>query len=137
MIYDQIDWGVVKMKHISWRMRFRSMLNNGSGSLEEVQVKDHHECEMGKWLYSIGFDRYGKEPMFKVLDDSHRMVHRLASKCYTEFSNGQTIEALQSMNDVIKESDKLMELIDEFKIRIESKNEEKRKLSTHPHSFMV
>lgn len=121
MIYDQIDWGVVKMKHLSWRMRFRSMLNNGSGKLEEIQVKDYHECDMGKWLYSVGIERYGSEPAFKILEESHKHVHSTASKCYTAFAEHNPTVAAIFMSEVIKQSDKLMLLIDEFKADVEDK----------------
>ena len=137
MIYDQIDWGVVKMKHLSWRMRFRSMLNGGSGKLEEIQVKDHKECEMGKWLFSVGTEKYGRDSAFKLLAEKHHELHRLAGTCYTYFADNNFKKANETMNEVLTVSDELMNLIDEFKAHVEKPLGYEKEFSTKPHIVTI
>lgn len=121
MIYDQIDWEVIKMQHITWRMRFRSMLNSGSGKLEEIQVKDHTQCDMGKWMHSTGIARYGEDPAFKILLDRHKEFHDVAAKGYNAYTERNLNEANHYLNDVTKISDDMLQLIDVFKAYLEKK----------------
>lgn len=122
MIYDQIDWEVIKMQHITWRMRFRSMLNSGSGKLEEIQVKDHTQCDMGKWMHSTGIKRYGDDPAFKILLDRHKEFHDVAAKGYNAYSDRNLSEANHYLSDVTKISDDMLQLIDVFKVYLEKKS---------------
>lgn len=115
MVTNQIDWEVIKMQHITWRMKFRSMISSGTGKLDEIQVKDHTQCDMGKWMHSVGVSRYGNDQAFKILLDRHKEFHEVASLGFNAFKNNNITEANNFSQEITVISNDMLELIDVFK----------------------
>ncbi|NUQ82087.1 MAG: bacteriohemerythrin [Bacteroidetes bacterium] len=111
-----LDWEQLKMAHLVWRINFRSMLSGGSGKLESIQVKDHTQCEMGKWLHGEGMAKYASNPMFMDLVAYHKGFHEMAAKAYGHYISKETHEANECLAKITDHSNTLMEIIDQFKV---------------------
>lgn len=72
----RFDIGRVKSLHLAWVSKLESLLK-GFSTLRPEQVKDHHQCDFGKWYDTTGL-RELKE--FKVMEEvghHHQRVHEL------------------------------------------------------------
>lgn len=110
-----LDWEQLKMAHLVWRINFRSLLNGGSGKLEDSKIKDHTQCDMGKWLHGEGREKFGTNPMYHDLVEYHKIFHEMATNAYQEFSAGNKDRAAVILEKITDHSNALMALIDQFK----------------------
>ena len=62
-----------KLDHIIYKNRvvYRNFF---SGKIE-TPYTDHHNCDFGKWYYSIGKKMYGNSKAFKELESPHKVIH--------------------------------------------------------------
>lgn len=78
--------------HCRWRDRLVAVINgiDESFPLEKASVDD--ECELGKWLHSVGTSKYSSLPEFMQLMNSHRMFHSCV-KQVVDVLKSQGVEA--------------------------------------------
>ena len=69
-----LDFSAARIKHLSWKTRLRSFLD-GQESMSKDQAVSHHDCDLGKWLYSTGMESYGHMPEMKTLEKVHAELH--------------------------------------------------------------
>jgi methyl-accepting chemotaxis protein len=69
-----LDFSAARIKHLSWKTRLRSFLD-GQESMSKDQAVSHHDCDLGKWLYSTGMESYGHMPEMKTLEKTHAELH--------------------------------------------------------------
>jgi len=112
-----LDWEQLKMAHLVWRINFRSLLNGGSGRLEDSKIKDHTQCDMGKWLHGEGGIKFGHDRQFQDLVEYHKIFHEMATTAYTQFAAGDKVQANSTLERITDHSNALMSLIDQFKTK--------------------
>jgi Chemoreceptor zinc-binding domain len=111
------DWAKIKLQHLSWRTKFRSLFY-GARTVAEVPAKDHTACDMGKWLYSFGVALYGEDHDFKVLLEKHKLFHQYAGHALKMYSNGQQVESLAVLDQhIFPISTELLGMIDTLQKR--------------------
>lgn len=105
--------------HCKWRDRLVAMINGLDESFPIDKASVDNECDLGKWLHSVGTSKYGDLPEFIQLMDSHRMFHSCVKEVVDILKN-QGFEAArlelgtnfqkvsaQVQNDIINFFDKI------------------------------
>ncbi len=93
----KLDFNSARTAHLSWKMRLRDFLD-GKESLRSKEVTSHHDCELGKWIYSQGMKLYGDMQEMQKLEKEHARMHEHIKKVVEagNADNHQVAEALMS-----------------------------------------
>jgi methyl-accepting chemotaxis protein len=96
---------LAKSDHTLWKKKLAEMLV-GHAQLDESELKDHHQCRLGKWYYSVEDPAFLDHPAFRNLEDPHARVHAHARTAFEKFTGGdrEAAEAAYAeMNEASKE----------------------------------
>ena len=86
------DFTQAKFKHLNWKFKLRSFLD-GKETITMEQAVSHHDCDLGKWLYSTGFEKYKQFSEMHDLEKTHETLHALIKKIVDLKHAGKTDEA--------------------------------------------
>jgi methyl-accepting chemotaxis protein len=81
-----LDFSSARFKHLNWKFRIRNFLD-GKEVLTYEQATSHTDCDLGKWIYATGLEKYGNLQEMKELEATHRDLHhviREVIKCKEE-----------------------------------------------------
>lgn len=78
--------------HCKWRDRLVAMINGLDESFPLDKASVDNECDLGKWLHSVGTSKYSDLPEFIQLMNSHRLFHSCV-KDVVEVLKTQGVEA--------------------------------------------
>jgi methyl-accepting chemotaxis protein len=105
------DFLMAKQKHLSWKFRLRDFLD-GRESLTLAQATSYRDCDLGKWLYAEGFEKYKQFGEMAELEKVHMTLHETIHKIVQLKHDGNVVLA----NDVYKQiepiSDRIIKLLD-------------------------
>lgn len=80
--------------HGLWKSRLRAAITNGAGELKAATVRDDHQCEFGKWLYSPTLEAAVKQSKhYATCADLHHRFHAAASEIVALIAAGKKEEA--------------------------------------------
>ncbi|MCA9551704.1 MAG: CZB domain-containing protein [Myxococcales bacterium] len=102
---------LAKSDHVLWKKRLAEMLV-GQGNLQDSELKDHHQCRLGKWYYGTASAAVRQSGHFKRLEDPHARVHAHAKEIVRLFRAGDREGAeleYKAMSDASKEVLRLLE----------------------------
>jgi len=106
-----LDFTLAKSKHLAWRIRLMSFLR-GEESLTLDQVVSHQHCDLGKWIYSEGLEKYSHLPSMSELEQIHQQIH-ISIRKVVELKNEGNEKEAEKEYEVMKEiSDIIVKLID-------------------------
>ncbi|MDX1903687.1 MAG: CZB domain-containing protein [Thermonemataceae bacterium] len=106
-----LDFTLAKSKHLAWRIRLMSFLR-GEETLTLDQVVSHQHCDLGKWIYSEGIEKYSHLPSMKELEYIHQQIH-ISIRGVVELKNEGKEEEAEKEYEKMKEiSDIIVKLID-------------------------
>lgn len=111
-----INLSLVKAQHTLWQMKFRRFLSDPKQILPDASLVSHHDCYLGKWLYSEGLSKYNNSLEIKSLEKAHRQLHQVAKTSLTLKSLGKLESAHQEvdkMEPLCKEIIALLERLDQ------------------------
>jgi len=93
-----------KLDHIIYKNKvvYRNFF---SGTIE-TPYTDHHNCDFGKWYYTIGQQMYGKSRAFRELETPHKTIHDYSKRII------EMVQRPDFQEFLIKHQD---EIYDEFK----------------------
>ena len=63
-----------KSDHMLWKKRLAEMLVGGK-TLASAELKDHHQCRLGRWYDSVDDPAMKSHPAYAALEPVHREVH--------------------------------------------------------------
>lgn len=110
------DFLMAKQKHLSWKFRLRDFLD-GKESLTLAQAVSYRDCDLGKWLYAEGFEKYKAYAEMKELETVHVTLHETIRHIVELKHRGDDIKA----NDVYKTiepiSDRIIKLLDAISVK--------------------
>lgn len=89
---SKFDFSIARTKHIAWKSKLRGFLD-GKETLNESQALSHHECDLGKWLDSEGFIKYGNIAEMKELGKVHEELHHLVQNVVSLKKAGNETQA--------------------------------------------
>ena len=106
-----MDFVAAKLKHSSWKSKMRRFLN-GEMSMSESQAVSHHDCELGKWLYSDGKTHFGTLPEFRELEGIHAKLHGYVRDIIVKKNAGDVSGAEDQYKALDTASGKIIQLLD-------------------------
>jgi methyl-accepting chemotaxis protein len=109
---NTIDFSQARFKHYNWRFKIKNFLD-GKETLPAEQAISHFDCDLGKWFYSSGKDKYGHLPCMIEFEGIHVKMHDIViaiQKIKTADKNANVDDLYK---DLIKVSDRIIELLNE------------------------
>ena len=95
-----LDWDlsdfpliVAQHDHIDWVRRILRAMDGETPALDDIELRDHHQCRLGRWYYGRGSQHYGHLPEFKSMEEMHREIHRLGPRILELLATGAREEA--------------------------------------------
>ncbi len=73
------DFSSARFKHLNWKFRLRSFLD-GKETITKEQAVSHKDCDLGKWLYSEGLEKYKQFEEMHKLEKVHEELHAVIKK---------------------------------------------------------
>jgi methyl-accepting chemotaxis protein len=114
---SQMDFGLIKMAHRTWRMRLRRYLD-GKEDIDPKTLASHQSCELGKWIYSSGMTKFGHIADMKELEKKHKFMHGLVKQVVTLKLSGKTKEAEQEFSKVHESAEAVISLLTTLEKRV-------------------
>ncbi|MCB1776057.1 MAG: CZB domain-containing protein [Candidatus Competibacteraceae bacterium] len=114
-----IDFTSAANKHLAWKARLRRFLN-GREALTEAQLTSHQECDLGKWIYSSGLEKYGHLGEMQMMEKEHTQFHIRIKKLVSLQRAGRTNQAEAELVKVEHMSDHIVSLLNEVASKIHS-----------------
>jgi len=105
-----LDFSAARTKHKLWKTRLRAFLD-GEGGMSESEAVSHHDCDLGKWLYGKGLERYGHLPEMQRLEKTHAEMHALIKQVIQAKRGGDLQKAETVFARVERYSDQVSELL--------------------------
>lgn len=85
--------------HVRWKIRLEAYINGTSEEhLDAEVVCRDDQCALGKWIYGAGGNKYGSNPMFGVLKQTHMNFHKSAGEIIRTVDAGDAKQALTMLN---------------------------------------
>ncbi len=114
-----LDFSAARIKHLSWKTRLRSFLD-GQESMTKDQAVSHHDCDLGKWLYSTGMESYGHMPEMKTLEKVHAELHSIIKDVVRLKHNGDDKGAENKFAKVESISEKIVAMLNHIESDVKS-----------------
>ncbi len=105
---QDLNLPLIKMQHEMWKNKLITLLNGGKMPL----AVSHRDCDLGKWLYSGGFETYGNLPEMRKLEQEHHRFHDRVHRIIELHQAGKAKEAWAVYESLKTQSAELMALID-------------------------
>ena len=102
-----------KAAHFDWKARLRGFLD-GHTELTSQQVSSHEHCDLGKWYYGEGVQRFQGVAEFKAIEDPHREIHKAIRRVVEAKERGDTQAAEDGYKEVGALSDQVVARIDQL-----------------------
>lgn len=103
----------VKQSHLQWLNKLQQVIL-GRELPRPDEVANVHECQFGKWYYAEGVDKFGNDPLFMAIDETHKQVHETAHQVVQHVVDNKIPEAISGMNNVNELRKELFERLDKF-----------------------
>ena len=98
------DFTGIRMQHIAWRVKLDEFLK-GKQSMTEEEATSPKACDVGKWLYSVGLEKYGMmeegQELEKIHIELHATVRKIMSMKQSGDSHAET-EALDNLDKILR-----------------------------------
>ena len=109
----ELDFANARTRHKLWKTRLRSFLD-GEESMQEEEAVSHHDCDLGKWLYSTGMPQHGNMSKMQELERIHAEMHMLIKQVIQAKQSGDTRKAESVYTRVERYSDQIVSLLEEL-----------------------
>lgn len=96
-----------KVAHRNWVQRLYRMYHTNE-TIESIEMKDYHQCELGRWYYSDGQRLLGGLAEFQVLEEPHRHLHEKAIDAIMALKEGDRQRALLCIEEVDRLSNEIV-----------------------------
>ena len=105
-----IDFTLAAKKHLAWKARLRRYLD-GQEALTEAQLTSHRDCNLGKWIYSSGMQKYGHFHEMQAMEKEHTQFHTRIKRLVSLKKEGKTNQAEAELTQVNCMSDHIVALL--------------------------
>ena len=114
---DEVTLHTVKADHLNWKIRLTNMAM-GKDNIPDHDMKDHHQCRLGRWYDVHGKERYGKDLDFQKMELPHSRFHEIGKEIAKLSATGQNQAAIKKINELETYSNQLYPLIDNLLLKI-------------------
>jgi hypothetical protein len=109
-----IDISKARLIHIKWLMQLEGALRKG----EIPKLESHNACELGKWLYQEGLEKYKSYPEISFLEKRHQRFHETTELLVKLFRESNYVEAEVALDELKRESQDLIFILTVIEYRI-------------------
>lgn len=106
------DFGSAKAAHRAWKTRLRAYLNGDSDALDPDKVASDRQCELGRWYFGAGKQKFGHLPAMQEIEEPHRQLHSKVKEIIDLKQAGQGEQAERELGEVGRLSDRIVALLD-------------------------
>jgi methyl-accepting chemotaxis protein len=118
---NRLDFSAARTKHLSWKTKLRNFID-GKESMTEDQAVSHHDCDLGKWLYSTGLSQYGHYPEMKQLESIHADLHNTIKDVVRYKKAGDDNTAENKLANIEFMSGKIINLLNDVEAKVKASN---------------
>ncbi len=111
--HDEILLHTAKADHVAWKIRL-GVTAMGGESIPDAELKDHTQCRLGHWYYSLGQEKYGTLDGFKAMEAPHARAHEIGKNIAELARKGQMEAACQKIAELEDASQELFRYINEL-----------------------
>ncbi|PVY40119.1 histidine kinase [Pontibacter virosus] len=115
----QVDFQQIRIKHILFKSKVRSVLYGGT--LDSVFFSE--AGPISHWFSQVGKVKYGNEPELFGLQKTHGELLSSANHLFTLYRNGSIDQAHAGMKEIEKLSDRFQELLSKIEKRLALKTD--------------
>jgi len=112
-----LDFTMARLDHLEWKRKLKSSLED-CGKTSEWQEISHGDCELGKWLYSRGLEKYDHFSLMWELERTHEELHSIAKSIIEMRDSGDRVGAKQEFSKMGPISDKVIALLMEVEKQV-------------------
>ena len=105
-----LDFSLAVGKHLAWKSRLRRFLK-GEEMLTEAQLTSHRECDLGRWIYGDGMNKYGHFKAMKEMEQEHARMHETIKNVVRLKEAGQLEQIRAEMVAVDRLSERVVSLL--------------------------
>lgn len=109
----KLELEMAKSAHRAWRVRIRNFLD-GKASLSLAEASSHNDCDLGRWVNSMGLEHFGHLPAMKQLLPPHERLHGLIREIIEVRQKGNHQEAERLFTQVEQYSEQIVGLLDQL-----------------------
>jgi hypothetical protein len=94
----------IRLQHIAWRTKLDQFLK-GEQSMTEEEATSPKACDVGKWLYSVGLEKYGMMGEIQELEKIHIELHATVKQIISLKQLGNRhaeTEALDKLDKILR-----------------------------------
>ncbi len=109
--------------HIKWKSRLETYIQGTSKEDLKVEVVCRDDqCPLGKWIYSVGGERFGTLDTFGDMKGQHALFHQCAGRILQTAQAGQKEEAMRLLQygDYVRASEQVKRLLAKLYVRLNS-----------------
>ncbi|WP_114778408.1 CZB domain-containing protein [Botryobacter ruber] len=103
----QIDFQQIRIKHILFKSKVRSVLYGGN--YDKTFFSSSGPINL--WFTTVGLVRYNMEPELRELAKINQELHQTALQLFSLYGNGKIEQALDGMKKIDQLSDSFLKLI--------------------------
>ncbi len=92
-----LDVNVARLAHVRWEQELERLIADGA---PPVGLQSHEDCDLGRWIYGRGLNRYGHEQEIWSLKTAHKRFHLAADDVVLHAGKGRGAAAESSMEQV-------------------------------------
>lgn len=116
---NPVDFTIARFKHLNWKFRIRSFLD-GKETLTKDQAVSHQHCDLGKWYYSEGKNKYGHLPAMQAFEKEHEVLHTIVQQIIRLKEENMPKEAEELYKKLVGVSENIVALLEEAEKQINS-----------------
>ncbi|GFE62919.1 methyl-accepting chemotaxis protein [Geobacter sp. AOG2] len=103
-----------KSDHVAFVNRIVKCIDNRE-KIQASSLPDHKNCRFGKWYFSTGQKLCGSSRSFRIMDEPHERIHRIAREAVELHNRGMSEEAERLLEQVEDISVEIVEHLENVK----------------------
>lgn len=100
---------LAEFEHRQWVEYLVEAAENQSPVPSPEKIRQEHQCQFGRWLTTLGKDRYGLAPQFHAIENSHSELHRIGTEILSHLEEQQYGRAKDLLPQLHGVSEKLLQ----------------------------
>jgi len=112
-----LDFAMARLDHLEWKRKLKSSLEDRGNPSEGLAIS-HRDCDLGKWLYLHGLEKYDHFPLMMELERTHEELHSIAKDVIRMRDSGDRVGAKQEFSKMRPISDKVIALLMELEKQV-------------------
>lgn len=114
-----LDILIAWSRHLEWKAKLKPFLEGcGKWALTESQAISPNECELGKWLYSQGLEKYESLAAIGTLETTHEELHLVVKRVVQLRRAGDVLGAAQEFAKIAPISANIVALLEQMRKQV-------------------